>query len=60
MMIFFSDPHQNKTGIKVADLQILKDVQEINGFLSIQQAPPEVKDLSFLSNLEIIYGRHLS
>ncbi|XP_060585180.1 receptor tyrosine-protein kinase erbB-3-like [Ruditapes philippinarum] len=47
--------HPTIEGIKVEDLQILKDIKEITGFLYIYGAP--VKDLSFLSGLETIYGR---
>ncbi|XP_060585170.1 epidermal growth factor receptor-like isoform X2 [Ruditapes philippinarum] len=57
---FVGDSHQGTEGIKVEDLQILKDIKVITGFLAIQEAPPEVKDLSFLSGLETIYGRYLS
>ncbi|XP_053385686.1 receptor tyrosine-protein kinase erbB-4-like [Mercenaria mercenaria] len=54
---FYGDPHSGTEVIKPNDLQILKDVKEIIGFLSIQETPSEVKDLSFLSGLETIHGR---
>ncbi|XP_045177592.2 epidermal growth factor receptor-like isoform X3 [Mercenaria mercenaria] len=57
---FEGDPHEGTEGIKVEDLQVLSDIKEITGFVSIQEAPPTVKDLSFLSGLETIYGRYLS
>ncbi|KAL4217428.1 Receptor tyrosine-protein kinase erbB-2 [Mactra antiquata] len=57
---FDGDPHANKTGLKVSDLQMLKDIEEISGFLTIQEVPLEIKNLSFLSSLETIYGRMLS
>ena len=56
----FSDPHAKTPGISVANLTILKDIREITGFLSIQEAPEELTDLSFLSGLEVIHGRHLA
>ncbi|XP_053386631.1 receptor tyrosine-protein kinase erbB-4-like [Mercenaria mercenaria] len=45
--------------IKPNDLQILKDVIEVFGFVKIKGTPPEVKDLSFLSRLETIRGKIL-
>jgi hypothetical protein len=58
--LYFRDSHLGTEGIKAEDLQILKDIKEITGVLSIKEAPPEVKDLSFLSGLETIYGRNHS
>ncbi|XP_045205394.2 epidermal growth factor receptor-like isoform X2 [Mercenaria mercenaria] len=57
---FEGDPHQGTEGINVEDLQVLRDIKDIIGFLSIQETPPTVKDLSFLSGLETIHGRYLS
>ncbi|KAH9498588.1 hypothetical protein Btru_007466 [Bulinus truncatus] len=54
------DPHFNITGIHPNNLTILKDVTEITGYVMIQSNHPEFTNLSFLSNLKTIYGRHVS
>ena len=41
------------------DLNILKDVKVVNGYVNIQEGPDQLGNLSFLSNLETIYGRYL-
>lgn len=57
---FKGDNHTGTEGVRVEDLKLLSSIKEITGFLNIQEAPEEVKNLSFLSNLEIIRGRDLS
>lgn len=59
-ILLYSDRHKNRSGITVEDLQYLKDIREINGYLSIQEAPDNLTDLSFLSGLRIIHGRYTS
>ncbi|XP_053389075.1 epidermal growth factor receptor-like, partial [Mercenaria mercenaria] len=46
--------------ITVDVLQTLKDVKEIDGFVTIQGMPPELRHLTFLAGLEVIHGRNLS
>ena len=58
--IDYRDEHEEISGIKLEDLKLLSSIREITGYLNIQQAPEEIEDLSFLSNLETIRGRFLS
>ncbi|KAK3601290.1 hypothetical protein CHS0354_011886 [Potamilus streckersoni] len=57
---FDGDPFRNISGINITDLQVFKNVTEITGYLTVQQTPSNLMDLSFLSKLEIIQGRDLS
>ncbi|XP_052229388.1 epidermal growth factor receptor-like isoform X1 [Dreissena polymorpha] len=57
---FEVDTHLNTTPLTLEHLSILKDVREINGYLSVQELPKEADSLSFLSGLEIIHGRFLT
>ncbi|XP_063411494.1 epidermal growth factor receptor-like [Mytilus trossulus] len=53
---FQGDVHNNIPGITVGDLQVFKNLKEVTGFVQIQSNDPEMKTVSFLSNLEVIHG----
>ncbi|XP_052813667.1 epidermal growth factor receptor-like isoform X2 [Mya arenaria] len=57
---FLRDVHLGTVPLKLEDLNVLKDVRTINGYLSIQELPNEAESISFLSGLEIINGRFLT
>nr|AXK69510.1 epidermal growth factor receptor 1b [Sinonovacula constricta] len=57
---FEGDPYHETKNLTVEDLQVLKDVKEVSGFVNIQELPMEVQSLSFLSGLETISGRQLA
>ncbi|GAB1602446.1 epidermal growth factor receptor-like isoform X2 [Argonauta hians] len=48
----------NISPLDLKDLSYLKSVREITGSLTIQESPPELKNLTFLGNLEVIQGRN--
>ncbi|XP_064646613.1 epidermal growth factor receptor-like isoform X2 [Lineus longissimus] len=54
---FDNDPYKNLTALDPAKLFKLSTVKEITGYLTIQHLPLEVKNLSFLGNLEKVSGR---
>ena len=60
IIFIFSDEHAGIEGIKLEQLKMLSSIKEITGYLNIQEAPEQIKNLTFLRNLEIIRGRHLS
>lgn len=56
---FAGDTQYKIPGVTVADLQILKSVQEVTGYIMIQSNDTNFRNLSFLSNLEVIHGREV-
>lgn len=56
---FERDRHYEIDGIHPHNLSVLQHVKEISGYLLIQAGHAEFTDLSFLSSLETIHGRHL-
>ncbi|XP_063410960.1 epidermal growth factor receptor-like isoform X3 [Mytilus trossulus] len=56
---FAGDTQFKIPGITVADLQILKSVKEVTGYIMIQSNDTNFRNLSFLSNLEVIHGREV-
>ncbi|XP_061163896.1 epidermal growth factor receptor-like isoform X2 [Saccostrea echinata] len=57
---FDGDNYQKLKGLKREQLDVLKTVKEITGYLMVQGGnSQEMPDLFFLSNLQIIHGREL-
>ncbi|XP_069107920.1 epidermal growth factor receptor-like isoform X3 [Argopecten irradians] len=56
---FTGDTYRNISGLEPKDLYVLNTVKEITGFVVIQSNHSGFRNLSFLSNLEIIRGREL-
>ncbi|XP_033729061.1 epidermal growth factor receptor-like isoform X2 [Pecten maximus] len=56
---FTGDTYRNISGLEPKDLYVLNTVREITGFVVIQSNHSGFKNVSFLSNLEIIRGREL-
>lgn len=56
---FAGDAQFKIPGLTVEDLQILKSVKEITGYIIIQSNDTNFRNLSFLSSLEIIHGREV-
>ena len=55
--LFFRDKHAPFPVITPEQLEVLKDVHTIKGSVMIQGLPSEITSLSFLRNLEKVYGR---
>ncbi|XP_014767891.1 epidermal growth factor receptor isoform X1 [Octopus bimaculoides] len=55
---FDGDSKGNISALSISDLDYLKSIREITGYLVIQASPPELETLSFLENLEAIGGRN--
>lgn len=53
---FFVWRHDHGGKIENADLEILKDVEEITGLLYVEAEYPDLTSLSFLRNLRVIGG----
>ncbi|KAK9965207.1 hypothetical protein ABG768_004308 [Culter alburnus] len=49
----------NSTGLQLSDLEKLKSIQEITGYLYIDAWPDYLDDLSVFENLKVIRGRML-
>lgn len=58
-ILFYRDTQYKIPGITVADLQILKSIKEVTGYIMIQSNDTNFRNLSFLSNLEVIHGREV-
>ena len=56
---FQGDTQYKIPGITVEDLQIFKSVREVTGYITIQSNETNFRNLSFLSNLEVIHGREV-
>ncbi|XP_021342563.1 epidermal growth factor receptor-like isoform X1 [Mizuhopecten yessoensis] len=56
---FNGDEYRNISGLDPEDLYVFNTVREITGFVIIQSNHSGFKNLSFLSNLEVIRGREL-
>ncbi|XP_070569491.1 epidermal growth factor receptor-like isoform X4 [Ptychodera flava] len=56
---FDGDPYYGVIGIRREELDVLKTVREVTGYVNIFHSGAQQLDLSFLENLEIIQGRDL-
>lgn len=58
LLYYFSDEFEDVPAVTIDDLQIFKNVKEITGYVSLEMGDslPELTNLSFLSNLEVIGG----
>ncbi|XP_074662083.1 epidermal growth factor receptor-like [Tubulanus polymorphus] len=56
---FSGDPHYGYRPMEPSELNALKDVKEIHGYLMIQSDHKNLTNLSFLENLETIHGKYL-
>ncbi|KAL2078715.1 hypothetical protein ACEWY4_026400 [Coilia grayii] len=56
---FLGDPASNMSGLLPQDLEAFRDLEEITGYLYIEDWPEEMKNLSVFENLKLIRGRML-
>ncbi|VDH91332.1 epidermal growth factor receptor, partial [Mytilus galloprovincialis] len=56
---FAGDTQYKTPGVTVLDLQVLKSIKEVTGYIMIQSNDTNFRNLSFLSNLEVIHGREV-
>ncbi|VDI68897.1 epidermal growth factor receptor [Mytilus galloprovincialis] len=56
---FAGDTQYKTPGVTVDDLQVLKSIKEVTGYIMIQSNHTNFRNLSFLSNLEVIHGREV-
>ncbi|XP_056626778.1 receptor tyrosine-protein kinase erbB-2 [Triplophysa dalaica] len=56
---FKGDAAKNVSGLQRSDLEILKTIEEITGYLYIEAWPEDLPDLSVFENLKVIRGRML-
>ncbi len=62
LFVCYRDIHRNISNLNLEDLNVLKTVKEITGYMVIQadHSLDMFTNLAFLSNLEVIHGRETS
>ncbi|XP_063411698.1 epidermal growth factor receptor-like [Mytilus trossulus] len=56
---FAGDAQYKTPGVTIDDLQVLQNIKEVTGYIMIQSNDTNFRNLSFLSNLEVIHGREV-